>query len=65
MSNNSMMAFRIGTQERQYLKALAEQLERSESDALRFIIRKQAREYGIAPSKTQAPAESRKGENDG
>lgn len=59
MSDTSMMAFRIGAQERQYLKALAEQLERNESDALRFIIRKQAREHGIAPSKAQAPAESR------
>jgi hypothetical protein len=47
MSRIDTFTFRVNTNERRMLKALAERLQRSQSDAVRLLIREAARELVV------------------
>jgi len=48
-----VLGFRANDQERQLITAMAQRLERSESDTIRLVLRERAREMGIMPSNDQ------------
>jgi len=45
---------RVSTDERQLIAAVAQRLDRNESDTVRHLLREKARELGIAPSVVQS-----------
>lgn len=47
MARNSNFTFRVSADERQLIAALAAWLDRTESDAVRWLIREAARERGL------------------
>ena len=51
--------FRVDSEERSMITAIAQRLERPEGDAVRLIVREVARELGILPA---APARRERGE---
>ena len=54
-----VLGFRANDQERQLITAMAQRLERSESDTIRLVLREKARELGIAPTnETRQPVEA-------
>jgi len=48
MNHTDNFTFRMSSTDRQLIAAVAQQLERTESDAMRFLLRKQARELGVS-----------------
>ncbi|MBM3131216.1 MAG: hypothetical protein FJ009_21655 [Chloroflexi bacterium] len=48
--------FRATADERRIIAALAEKLQRSQSDAIRWLIRESARELAIEINREQSPA---------
>ena len=65
MNRTDNFTFRMNPAERQLIAAVAQQLERSESDAMRYLLREKARELGVsaqqhdrAPAKAEALAVS-------
>ena len=53
MRRRSLFTFRINNYERTMIKALAEQLQRSQSDAVRFIVINAARELRAQQRKSE------------
>jgi len=53
MIRNAALNVRVTTNERQLAEAVAERLERTESDMVRLLVREKARELGIMPSNDQ------------
>jgi hypothetical protein len=51
MSGSSYRGFRAKPQDEKILRLLAEYLERSMSDTIRFAVRHTAREHGLLPDK--------------
>ncbi len=56
MSRNDNFTLRMNATERQLIAAVAKHLDRTESDTVRHLLRKEARELGIVPA---APKEDR------
>jgi hypothetical protein len=56
MSRVDTFTFRVNTDERRILAALADKLQRSQSDAVRWLIRKSARELDIEIKSAQPRA---------
>lgn len=54
MPRYERFTFLVNREERRVLEALAQRLERSQSDAVRLLIREAAREMAIVPSSAQA-----------
>jgi hypothetical protein len=54
-----MFTVRLSRPERDAIKALARQLERNESDALRYVLRSAAREAGISIDREPLGSECR------
>ena len=53
MARTESCIFRVNEDERQLIKALAYQLQRSQSDAVRYVVREKARELArIMPQPT-------------
>jgi antitoxin component of RelBE/YafQ-DinJ toxin-antitoxin module len=50
MNRNAALNVRVTTAERQLAEAVAERLERTESDMVRLLLREKARELGIIPA---------------
>ena len=53
MIRNAALNVRLNANERQIAEAVAERLERTESDMVRLLLREKARELGIAPTNEQ------------
>jgi hypothetical protein len=49
MIRNDNFTLRVNPTERMLITAVAERLERTESDAVRLLLREKARELGITP----------------
>jgi hypothetical protein len=49
MARYDTFAFRVTREERQLIAALAERLQRSQSDAVRLLVRGAAKELGVEP----------------
>jgi antitoxin component of RelBE/YafQ-DinJ toxin-antitoxin module len=56
MIRNTFLNVRLNASERQLAEAVAERMERNESDTVRLLLREKAREMGILPA---APKEDR------
>jgi len=56
MIRDTFLTIRTNADERQLAAAVAERLERNESDLVRYLLRKEAREMGLMPA---APKEDR------
>jgi antitoxin component of RelBE/YafQ-DinJ toxin-antitoxin module len=56
MIRDTFLNVRLNANERQLAAAVAERLERNESDTVRLLLRERAREMGILPT---APKEDR------
>jgi antitoxin component of RelBE/YafQ-DinJ toxin-antitoxin module len=50
MVRDSFLTIRTNTVERELAAAVAERLERTESDTVRLLLREKARELGLVPS---------------
>lgn len=48
---STTIGFRVNPEEEVVVRQLAEHLERNVSDAVRFAVRRTAREYGLIPTK--------------
>lgn len=55
MGGIQQVNFRTTAEEKRLIREIAQRLERRESDALRFIIRKTARELDILPANDARP----------
>lgn len=53
MSRYSCFTLRVNTAERELITAVAQRLERSESDTVRLLVREKARELGVAHKKEE------------
>jgi hypothetical protein len=56
MIRDAALNVRVTASERQIAEAVATRLERTESDLVRYLLRKEARELGIVPA---APKDDR------
>jgi antitoxin component of RelBE/YafQ-DinJ toxin-antitoxin module len=50
MIRNAALNVRLNANERQLAEAVAERLERTESDMVRLLLREKARQLGITPT---------------
>jgi hypothetical protein len=50
MNRISSLSFRLSLRERQLITVVAQRLERTESDTMRYLVREKAREIGILPA---------------
>jgi antitoxin component of RelBE/YafQ-DinJ toxin-antitoxin module len=53
MIRNAALNVRVTTNERQLAEAVAERLERTESDMVRLLVRREAERLGITPTNEQ------------
>jgi len=53
MIRNAALNVRLNANERQLAEAVAERLERTESDMVRLLLREKARQLGILPNNDQ------------
>jgi len=61
MPESNYVGFRAKPQDEKVLRLLAEYLERSVSDTIRFAVRQIAREHGLLPEKKPTPIKNGKG----
>lgn len=50
MNRNDSFTLRVSEAERQLIAAVAKHLDRTESDAMRLLVRQKARELGVTPA---------------
>lgn len=50
MIRNDNFTLRMNAAERQLITAVAQRLDRTESDTVRYLLREKARELGVAPT---------------
>jgi hypothetical protein len=50
MSRINSFSLRLTLSERQMIAAIAQRLERTQSDAMRFLLREKAHELGVIPT---------------
>jgi hypothetical protein len=50
MNRDDNFTLRMNSVERQLITVVAQRLERTESDTVRYLLREKARELGIAPA---------------
>jgi hypothetical protein len=54
-----VLGFRANDQERQQIAAMAQRLERSESDTIRLVLRREAERMGVTPTnESRRPTEA-------
>lgn len=56
MAREERFTFMVNREERQLIAAVADRLDRTQSDALRWLVKGAAEELGVAPEPEPVPA---------